>query len=300
MKLKYIISTAIFALMAIPAIAKIDVVATSTDLGDIAKAVGGSKVSVTTLMLGTQNPHAVEPRPSQVVKLRNADVVVRIGMDLDMWVDSLIEAARNSKISRGGRGYIDASENIRKLEIPRGRVDGSRGDIHVYGNPHYWLDPENAKVIASTIFVGLKRVSPSDTDYFRKNYEAFADKIDRKMPEWKSRLASCKGEQVVTYHKTWVYFLRRFGLKEFDNVETKPGIPPSPSHISELISSMKREKVKLIMTEPFYPRKYSDMVARATGAKVVEVPASIGGARGINNYFELMDRITSEVAGALR
>lgn len=300
MRLRYIISTVIFALMIGPAIAKIDVVATSTDLGDIAKAVGGSKVSVSTLMLGTQNPHAVEPRPSQVVKLRNADVVVRIGMDLDMWADSLIEAARNSKIGRSGKGYIDASANIKKLEVPKGKIDGSHGDIHVYGNPHYWLDPENAKVVAFTILAGLKRVSPSDADYFQKNYKTFADKIDGKMPGWKAQLAPCKGEKVVTYHKTWIYFLRRFGLTEFDNVEPKPGIPPSPSHISGLISSMKREKVKLVLTEPFYSRKYSDMLARETGATVVAVPASIGGAKGIDNYFELMDKITSEVARALK
>jgi len=286
--------------MVVPAIAKINVVTTSTDLGDIAKAVGGSKVSVSTLMLGTQNPHTVEPRPSQVVKLRNADVVIRIGMDLDMWVDSLIEASRNSNISRGGKGYIDASVNIRKLEIPKGKIDGSHGDIHVYGNPHYWLDPENAKGVASTILAGLKRVSPGDGDYFQKNYKAFADKIDKKMPGWKAQLAPFKGEKAVTYHKTWIYFLRRFGLKEFNSIEPKPGIPPSPSHISGLISSMKKEKVKLILTEPFYSRKYPNMLARETGAKVVVVPASIGGAKGVNNYFELMDKIISEIARALK
>lgn len=286
--------------MVAPAIAKINVVTTSTDLGYIAKIVGGSKVSVATLMLGAQNPHTVEPRPSQVVKLRNANVVIRIGMDLDMWADSLIEASRNSNIGIGKKGYIDASTNIKKLEVPKCKIDGSHGDIHVYGNPHYWLDPENAKVIASTILAGLKRVSPADGDYFQKNYKAFAAKIDEKMPGWENRLAPFKGTQVVTYHKTWIYFLRRFGMTEFDNVEPMPGIPPSPSHISRLMSSMKKEKVKLILTEPFYSRKYSDMLARGTGAKVVVVPASIGGVREVDNYIELIDKITNEVARALK
>lgn len=289
----------LIAVCTFPLQAKTNVVTTSTDLADIAKAVGGDKVTVTALMLGSQNPHTVEPRPSQVARLSRADLFVRIGMDLDMWADSLISASRNRSVQQGGKGYVDASINIRKLEVPSDRVDGSQGDIHVHGNPHYWLDPENAQVVARNIMLGLKRVSPGDADYFEKNYRSFSDRIDDRMTEWKKTLAPHKGKKIVTYHKTWVYFIRRFGLKEIGNVEPKPGIPPSPSHLRSLVSDMKSEDAKVILMEKFYSRKFPDAIARQTGAKIVEVPVSVGGEKGVGSYIELIDTIVKRLSAAL-
>jgi len=280
--------------------ARINVVCTTTDLADLARQIGGSKVEVTSLMLGTQNPHVIEPRPSQVLKLSRADVLVRIGMDLDLWADSLIDAARNSRIRRGSAGYADASVGIRKLEVPTGRVDPSMGDIHIYGNPHYWLDPENAKIAAKNILAALKRASPGDSAYFERNYDSFADRIDRKMQQWKQALAPYRGQKVITYHKSWIYFLRRFGLVELATVEPKPGIPPSPSHVREVISKAKPAGVKVIMMEPFYPRRFPDLIAKETGAKVVMVPASVGGLSGVDNYFDLIDTIVQRLAEAFK
>ncbi|MCC6443798.1 MAG: zinc ABC transporter substrate-binding protein [Armatimonadetes bacterium] len=290
------------SLLALPgaAFAKVNIVATTTDLMDIARSIGGNKVDVTVLSRGVDNPHAVEPRPSQVIKLTQAALLLRIGMDLDMWVDSLIDAARNGNIARGGKGYVDCSTGIKRLEIPTERVDASMGDIHIYGNPHYWLDPLNGKIIARNILNALQRVDPSNAESYAANFREYARTLDQKADAWERQLAPFKGAKIVTYHKSLIYFLKRFGFVQFGEVEPKPGIKPSPSHVNQLIREMKSGGAKVIMMEPFYEKRYPDLIARETGAKVAVVPPSVNSMKGIDTYIEVMDAIVSRVAEALK
>jgi len=281
-------------------LAKINVVTTTEDLADIARNIGGSKVNVVALAKGTIDPHMVEPRPSMVNQLRKADVFVRVGLDLDIWAQSLVDAARNSDIVYGSKGYVDASVGVKRLEIPTVKLDPSMGHIHIYGNPHYWLDPVNGKVIARNIAEALCRVSPTDKSYFTQNYEQYASRIDRALAGWQDRLRPFKGTKVVTYHKSFVYFLQRFGFVEFGNVEPKPGIPPSPGHVKSLIERVKSEKVRLILMEPFYPKKFPEMIARETGAKLIVCPSSVGCVKGVTDYIGLFDYLVDRIADSLK
>ncbi|MBI2844823.1 MAG: zinc ABC transporter substrate-binding protein [Armatimonadetes bacterium] len=289
----------IFAVVALPAAGKVDVVASAPNLADIAKSIGGNLVSVTSLARPSQDIHFVEPRPSFVAGLRNADMVIVYGMGYDLWTRPLIDNARNKKIVPGGPGYVDASLGIQKLEVPKGKIDMSMGELHPLGNPHYFLDPQNARAIARNIMGGLIRVSPKDEDTFRENYTKFTSQLNTASEKWEQTMAPHRGKKVVTYHKSWIYFLKRFGLVEFDNVEPKPGISPSPSHVSRLIANMKRENVKLIIMEPYYPSRFPDMIAKQTGGKVLQAPISVGDGK-IDNYIELMETITKQIAEGLR
>lgn len=281
------------------AVAAIDVVAATPELADIARQVGGDKVSVYSIAKPNQDYHMIEPRPSDVSRIARADMVVRIGLDLDMWLDALMNAAGNAKVRRGGPGYVDASAGITKLEVPKESITGASGDIHVYGNPHYFYDPGNAKTIAHSVLEGLIRVSPSGKSAFQGNYERFAGQIDAKTAEWKKELAPHKGRQVVTYHQSAIYFLRRFGLKAFGTLEAKPGIPPSASHISGLIKRMKDQHVTAVAVESIYPKRFPDLIQRETGAKYVVVPYSVG-SLGTKSYIDLMDMWVARYKQALR
>lgn len=281
------------------AFAAIDIVASTPELADIAKQVGGNKVHVYSIAKANQDYHMIEPRPSDVSKIARADMVVRVGLDLDMWFDALSNAASNPKVRRGARGYVDASERIKKLEVPKGQITGASGDIHVYGNPHYFYDPENAKIIADNILEGLDRVSPDNKSYFKDNCKEFSEKIDHKMDQWKKELAPYKGERVVTYHQSAIYFLRRFGLKSFGTLEVKPGIPPSASHISSLIKRMKDHHIKAVAIESIYPKRFPDLIERQTGAKYQVVPYSVG-SMGTKSYIDMIDMWVDKYKQALR
>ena len=282
-----------------PAAAKVDVVAANQDLAWVTTAIGGNRVSVDYLARSGQDPHRVDPRPSQVVKLAQADAVIRIGMDLDIWFDSLIRAAGNSKIVLGGRGYIDASNGVTKLEVPSGKLDPSKGDIHVYGNPHYLYGPSNLPVVAKNILDGLKRIDPSGATTFQANYDDLVGKLKAALPGWKAKLAGDKGKSVVTYHKSLVYFLAEFGLKEFGNVEPKPGLEPTPSHIAGLANDMKAQGVKAILAEDFRQRRYSELLSRQSGATLVILPSGIGAIKGADDYFTFISMMVDRVAAAL-
>ena len=282
-----------------PAAAKVDVVAANQDLAWVTTAIGGNRVGVDYLARSGQDPHRVDPRPSQVVKLAQADAVIRIGMDLDIWFDSLIRAAGNSKIVPGGRGYIDASTGVTKLEVPSGKLDPSKGDIHVYGNPHYLYGPSNLPVVAKNILDGLKRIDPSGASTFQANYDDLVGKLKAALPGWKAKLAGDKGKSVVTYHKSLVYFLAEFGLKEFGNVEPKPGLEPTPSHIAGLANDMKAQGVKAILAEDFRQRRYSELLSRQSGATLVILPSGIGAIKGADDYFTFISMMVDRVAAAL-
>jgi zinc/manganese transport system substrate-binding protein len=276
----------------------VNVITSTTDLAAITRAVGGSRVKVESLAQPTQDLHRVEPRPSFVAKLSRADLVVRVGMDLDMWMDSLISAARNSNVRKGGAGYVDASAGLKALEVPTGKVDGSKGDIHIHGNPHYWLDPENGKLIARNILAGLKRVDPAGARTYQDNYADFVTRLDEKIARWEAQMQPLRGAKVVTYHTTWSYFNQRFSLKLAGTMEVKPGIPPSASHINRLIGAMKREGARIVMTTNYYPTRYTDLVTRETGAAILVLPTSVGGVKGADDYFGLFQTTIDQLLKA--
>ena len=283
--------------LASPALAAVTVVASTTDLADIVKQVGGDRVSVYSIAKPNQDLHMIEPRPSDVLRIKRAQLVVRIGMDLDQWLDALLNAAANAKVNRGGQGYVDASVGIRKLEVPREQITGASGDIHVYGNPHYWLDPLNAEAISASILEGLKRVSPADANYFERNRNAFLAALRSAMRRWQEKLSPYQGRKIVIYHDAWPYFVRRFNLKVLGCIEPKPGIPPTASHIASLIEQIKAEKQPVVIADAaYYPDKAAKSIAARTGAKFVVIPSSVGGERGADDYISLFDCIVDSLA----
>ena len=278
---------------------KLRVVTTTTDLKWLTETVGGDLVDVESLSTGDQDIHFVEPRPSMVMKMKRADVLVRTGLDLDMWADSLVGAARNKKLAYGAPGYVDTSVGIELLQIPAGRVDAAMGDIHIYGNPHYWLDPANAVVITKNIMEGLARNDPRNAAVFAESREKFLAELDVKLKGWSGKAAGLRGMKLVTYHNSWVYFAKRFGLELFGNIEPKPGIPPPPAHLERLIAMMKEDKVRIIMAETYYPASGPKMVAEKTGAKLIIVPSSVGGVSGVKSYFDVFDLILDRLVEAV-
>lgn len=267
------------------------VVTSSEDLAAIAQAVGGEKVEVFSIGKGYQDPHFVPPKPSYILKLQNADLLVRTGMELDIWLDPLVEGSRNRRIFRNGPAYVDASQGIHVLGAPASKLDRSLGDVHPYGNPHYWLDPVNAKYISLNIANGLKRIDPADAAYFDAHRLLFLKALAAKLTVWIKKAEPLKGVKVITYHDSWPYFEQRFGLDIVGHIEPKPGIPPSPRYLAELMQNVKVQHVKLILVEPYYNRSAPDMIARATGAKVIILPPSVGGLPGVDNYFALFDTL---------
>ena len=274
------------------------IITTTEDLRSIAKFIGREKVKVESLSYGWQDPHMVQPLPSMVAKLAKADMIVKVGLDLDVWVDSLILSSKNKNIIYGAVGYIDASVGILRLEVPTGKVDASMGDIHVYGNPHYWLDPENGKIIAKNIFSGLCRISPSDGGFFEKNYGEFVVQLTEKIEEWRKKFKKYEGKNFISYHKTFSYFAKRFNINIVATIEPKPGIPPSASYIKKLIDVVNEEKPVCILHENFYPLRVSKMVATQTGKKIVILPTSVGGVPEVKDYFSLFEYIITKIVQA--
>lgn len=282
-----------------PAHAKVDVVAASQDLAWLTRTIGGNQVAVDYLASSNQDPHSVDPRPSQVAKLSRADAVVRIGLDMDLWFDALIRAAGNSKITRGGPGYIDASRGVRLLQVPTGKLDPSQGDIHIFGNPHYFYGPSQIDTVADTIRDGLKRVDPRNAATYDANYASFVARVNEALKGWKAKLAPHRGKGVVAYHRSLIYFLSDFGLREFANVEPRPGLEPTAGHVSGVARSMKSEGVKAILVENWRPRRYSDLLARQAGGTVVVLPGGIGAQKGVEDYFALIGTWVDRVTAAL-
>ncbi len=284
--------------LARPASASLDVVASLPELAAISKAVGGDKISVYTIAKPGQDYHTAEPRPSDVSRLAHADLLVRSGLGLDMWMDSLMNAAGNPKLNRGGSAYVDASVGIPVIEMPTEGINGASGDVHPDGNPHYYYDPVYAKFIARNVVKGLIRVDPKDAAEFRANYAGFNKAIDQRLPGWERQLAPFAGKYVVTYHRNYNYFIRRFGLKQYGTLEPRPGIPPSASHIAQLMSNMKRDGVNAIVVEGIYPKHYPDLMARSIGAKYEYGPYSVT-ALTEDGYLSMIDSIVSHFKAAL-
>ncbi len=286
----------LFVLCHSPLLAKINIITASQDLRSITEFVGKDEVKVESLSNGNFDLHMIEPRPSMVFKLKKADMVVRIGLDLDMWMDSLINAAKNEKIFYGKEGYVDASVGIELMQKPQGKIDASMGDIHIFGNPHYWLNPENGKIIARNIKDGLIRLKPEKKEYFEKNYSDFCLKIDEKMKEWKSIINPLKEKKIITYHNSWVYFAKAFNMDVVANIEPKPGIPPNANHILYLINLIKEKDVHIILVDNFYPTKAAMEIANKTKSKVIILPSSVGGEKEAKDYISLFDFIIKKIS----
>ena len=276
--------------LAAPAGATVNVVAATEDLADLTRQVGGDKVKVESIARGYQDPHFVEAKPSFILKLAKADLLVVVGRELEIgWLPPLITQSRNAKIQVGAEGYLDASLTARILEIPTGQITRAMGDVHPLGNPHYWLDPGNGRRVAQAIVEKLARMSPGDAAYFQARYAEFDKRLAEAEKRWDAMIAPYKGLKIVTYHRSWPNFAERFGLEVVGYVEPRPGIPPSPSHTLDLIAEMKRQNVKILLVEPYFDLKTPQSIARETGAKVLVMSPSVGGEKPITDYLALFD-----------
>ncbi len=279
---------------------KIRVVATTTDLRALTEAVGGDLVEVDALARGGQNAHDLEVRPSLMVKVRRAQLLVMNGLDLDQWAEIVVQGANNPNVIFGAPGRVDASQGLLVLEAPKTRLDRSMGDVHPYGNPHYTLDPAVAPTVTANILDGLARVAPPLRPAFERNRQEFLRRLEQAMARWSSTLAPLRGSKVVVDHNMWIYFLTRFGLTQAGTIEERPGIPPTPAHLTKLIQLMKEEKVKVILTAPWSDRKLADRVAQEAGARTALMASAVDALKGTDTYIETMDYNVKALAQALR
>lgn len=302
--MKKLIVAFAFALLATQATAadKLKVVTTTADLASIAAEVGGDRIDVTSVARGYQDPHFVEPKPSYLLLLRDADLIVVVGLDLEIsWLPPLLEQSRNNRIRPGTSGYLDVSQGVEILDRPKGAVNRSMGDVHPLGNPHYWLDPANAVRIGIQIEQRLAQLRPADATYFAQRLNDFKLRMNEANKRWTAALAPFRGAKIVTYHNSWPNFLKRYGLTAIGYVEPKPGVPPSPSHTFELINLMKQEKVKVILMEPYFDHKTPESIASRTGANLLIFYPSVGGAKsGTDDYFRLFDTNIANLVKALK
>ena len=315
----------------------LNVVTTTTDLASIARAVAGSHATVRSICAGVEDPHFLQAKPSYIMMARDADLWIRVGMELEIgWEGPILDAARNRSIREGTPGHLDASENVLRLEVPSTRITRALGDVHPMGNPHYWLDPLNARIVARSIADRLADIAPADAELFGRNLNAFQKALDEKMfgkelvkqfggeklwalelkgtlvdflkkhdllrevGGWLGKMLPLRGKKIVTYHCSWSYFANRFGLVVAAELEPKPGIPPSPSHLAAVIDRMKADNVRVVLMEPFYSRKAADLVASRTGAAVLVRANSVGGQPDATDYIAMIDMVVKLLHEALR
>jgi zinc/manganese transport system substrate-binding protein len=279
---------------------RLRVVATTTDLKALTEAVGGDLVEVDSLARGNQNPHDLEVRPSLMIKVRRADLLVVNGLELDQWAEVVVQGANNPKVLPGAPGRVDASEGLPVLEVPTTRVDRSMGDVHPVGNPHYTPDPGMAPQVTANILAGLARLMPEARPAFEKNRADFLARLDQAMTRWAATLAPLKGAKVVQYHPDFVYLLARFGLVKAGAIEDRPGIPATPGHLARLIQDMKQERVKLVVVEPWNDVKLAERVAQEAGAQVRVLAPSVGALKEASSYLDTVDYNVRTLAEGLR
>ncbi len=309
---------------------KLSVVTTLPDYADLAKAIGGDRVSVSYIVRGDQDAHFIRPKPSFAQMVRKADVLIDTGLDLEMWLPTVVDTSGNRNVRSGQPGYVSASQGMRLLDKPK-QLSRSEGGLHIYGNPHVTGSPVMMKIAARNIATGLIKNDPKGKQLYQRNLEKLQDKLDRRLfgdklveivggdtlcalaekgklvsflkskdykgkpmigqlGGWMGKMLPLYGTEIVTYHKSWVYFCRLFGLKEADTVEPKPGIPPSAKHVAELIKMMRERKIRILLAENYFPQNEVKDIADKVNAEPVIVPLYVEGASGVDNYFELVDR----------
>ena len=269
---------------------KLNVVTSTTDMATLAQEVGGDRVNVESIAKGYQDPHFVEAKPSFLLKLRQADVLISVGLQLEIgWLPPLVTQCGNPRIQVGAAGYLDASQFAEILEKPTGEVNRSMGDVHPLGNPHYWLDPNNGRRVARGIAEKLGELDPGDSAYFQQRFQDFDKRLSTAEQKWDAAMAPYRGRKIVTYHNSATNFSKHFHLDVIGYVEPRPGIPPTPSHTLELMGLMKRENCKLVLVEPYFDLKTPNSIGAATAAKVIVYLPSVGGEPQVKTYFDLFD-----------
>ena len=278
------------------------VVTSTEDLASIAREVGGDRVDVTALARGYQDPHFVDPKPSFILAMNRADLYIAVGRDLELgWLPPLLTSSRNAKVQPGAIGYLDASRSVRILEIPTGQITRAMGDVHPLGNPHYWLEPGNGRLIAAAVRDKLSELLPADAASFAQRYDDFDRRLSTAEQRWDAVMEPYRGAKVVTYHRSWPNFMERFGLEVIGYVEPKPGIPPSPLHTIQLIEEMKRDAATLIVVEPYFNLRTPEaIVNQLTGGRVLVLAPSVGGVDEVTDYIQLFDYNVNLLADALR
>jgi zinc/manganese transport system substrate-binding protein len=292
---------ALLAAQPMLAAGKLNVVTATQDLASLASEVGGDRVNVIAIARGYQDPHFVEAKPSFLLNLRKADLLVVVGLELEIgWLPPLITQSGNPKIQPAAQGYFDASRFAEILEIPTTQVTRAMGDVHPQGNPHYWLDPQNGLRVAAGLAQKMSEMSPGDGAFFQQRLQDFRKRLTEAERRWDDQMKPYRGRKVITYHQSWPNFAKRFGLQVVEYVEPRPGIPPSPAHVVELIALMKRQNVKLILVEPYFDLKTPQSVARETGGQVVVLMPSVGGNKDTGDYIKLFDYDVSQLVKALQ
>lgn len=281
-------------------LAALHVVSSIPVLGSLAREVGGGRVEVESLGKGYQDPHFVEPKPNLMLVLNRADLLLHVGLELEIgWLPPLVLGSRNPKIQPGEPGNLDCSRAIPVLDVPTAKVDRSMGDIHPQGNPHYWLPPANAKIIAREIAQRLSQLDPGGRPGYEKNLAAFTARVDAKEREWAPLAAKLAGVKVATYHKSWSYVSQWLGLQEIGYVEPKPGIPPDPQHLARLIGVMREDGAKLLLVEDFYNKSVAALVAEKAGARLLTLPTDVGATPQITDWFALVETVLRALSSAV-
>src|SRR5436309_1048928 len=268
---------------------RVQVVTTTTDLRSLAEAVGGDLIEAVSLVPANFDAEEYQPKPQDVLRLKNARLVVRVGLEYELWFDRLLQASAKPEFQRGGAGYVDASRGIAALEVRGVSLGPGDGHAHGSGNPNYWLDPENADFITANILAGLARIDPGNAKTYEANRQAFLARLSRKMEEWEARLARLRSMPIIAYHNSWPYFARRFRLDFADFLEVKPGVPPTPSHLAGIIQTMRARDVRMIVREPHEPERDVGFVAAKTGASTVVLAASVGALPSAADYISLFE-----------
>jgi zinc/manganese transport system substrate-binding protein len=272
-------------------------VGTIPTLSSLAKEVGGARVEVESLARANQDPHFVEARPNFMLVLNRADVLLQVGLDLEIgWLPPLVRGSHNPKIQDGRPGSLDCSQVISVLDIAMTTADRSMGDIHPAGNPHYWLAPDNAKLIAREIATRFGQIDPQGQAEYAKNLATFDVKVDAKLKEWIPLIAAIRGARIATYHKSWTYTSQWLGMEEVGYVEPNPGIPPDPSHLVHLIEVMRGERASMLLLEDFDDENIAELVALKAGARVVVLPSDVGATTAIKDWFSLVDEVLHRLA----
>jgi zinc/manganese transport system substrate-binding protein len=296
-----VFAAVLLAAPGVPAAEPLRVVTTLETFADLARQVGGAHVKVEALARGYQDPHFVEAKPSLLLPLSRADLLVYAGLDLEIgWLPPLVQGSRNARIQPGSRGNLDASTAIDVLDVPAGKVDRGQGDIHPRGNPHYWLPPVNALKVAKEIAARLAELDPAHGADYAASLQALGSAFKARAGEWARKAAALRGLKVVTYHRSWTYVSAWLGLREVGYVEVKPGIPPDPKHLAALIVQMKAESVRAVLIESFYNRSIASQVADGAGAKLLVLPSDVGATPQSASYLDLVDAVLDGLTAAVK